>query len=137
MLMPFERVVGDSSKDHTVTAFTSATTCATTVGYTTMRDSTRQARPPVACANAIGQWSRPEELKHAGLLYVSVSARVAFPEVAMALASRALTTLPAEIRNSLRNARFVRLLLLPFGPEVSRRTCRFHGGLIEPKPRRQ
>ena len=42
MLMPFERVVGDSSKDHTVTAFTSATTCATTVGYTTMRDSTQR-----------------------------------------------------------------------------------------------
>jgi hypothetical protein len=37
---PFERVVGDSSKDHTVTALSSATTSRATMRYTTMRDST-------------------------------------------------------------------------------------------------
>lgn len=40
MMTPFEWVVGDSSKDHTVTALTSVATSPATGGYTTMRDST-------------------------------------------------------------------------------------------------
>ena len=40
-MTPFEWVVGDSSKDHTVTALTSVTTSPVTERYTTMRDSTR------------------------------------------------------------------------------------------------
>ena len=40
MLMPFEWVVGDSSKDHTVTAPTSKTRPAATVRYTTLRGTT-------------------------------------------------------------------------------------------------
>jgi len=43
VMMPFEWVVGDSSKDHTVTAPTSTTRPAT-ARYTTMRDSTRAIR---------------------------------------------------------------------------------------------
>ena len=46
MLMPFEWVVGDSSKDHTVTALTSSTTCPATGRYTTMRDSTAYRADP-------------------------------------------------------------------------------------------
>ena len=42
MMIPFEWVVGDSSKDHTVTALTSGTTSRATMRYTTMRDSTAQ-----------------------------------------------------------------------------------------------
>lgn len=41
MLIPLERVVGDSSKDHTVTTLTPLATSQTTVRYTTMRDSIR------------------------------------------------------------------------------------------------
>ena len=41
MMTPFEWVVGDSSKDHTVTALTSVTTSPVTERYTTMRDSTQ------------------------------------------------------------------------------------------------
>ena len=40
MMTPFEWVVGDSSKDHTVTALTSVTTSPVTERYTTMRDLT-------------------------------------------------------------------------------------------------
>ena len=40
MMTPFEWVVGDSSKDHTVTALTSVTTSPVTERYTTMRDPT-------------------------------------------------------------------------------------------------
>ena len=39
-MTPFEWVVGDSSKDHTVTALTSVTTSPVTERYTTMRDLT-------------------------------------------------------------------------------------------------
>jgi hypothetical protein len=39
-MMPFEWDVRVSSKDHTVTVSTSATTRTTTMRYTTMRDST-------------------------------------------------------------------------------------------------
>src|SRR5690606_33459843 len=46
VLMPFERVVRDSSKDHTVTASTSSPTPLATERYTTMRDSTTE--PEVA-----------------------------------------------------------------------------------------
>ena len=43
-MTPFEWVVGDSSKDHTVTALTSVTTSPVTERYTTMRDSTDHKR---------------------------------------------------------------------------------------------
>src|SRR5690606_16563983 len=46
VLMPFERVVRDSSKDHTVTASTSSPTRLATERYTTMRDSTGAAHRP-------------------------------------------------------------------------------------------
>ena len=53
-MTPFEWVVGDSSKDHTVTALTSVTTSPVTERYTTMRDSTQ------ASAGAVkGQWDFP------------------------------------------------------------------------------
>ena len=45
-MTPFEWVVGDSSKDHTVTALTSVTTSPVTERYTTMRDSTEVPDPP-------------------------------------------------------------------------------------------
>lgn len=44
MLMPFEWVVGDSSKDHTVTASMFYDVLAT-VRYTTLRGITGQSRP--------------------------------------------------------------------------------------------
>ena len=64
MLMPFEWVVGDSSKDHTVTAPTSSTTCPVTERYTTMRDSTRALGAILASAagDALGA---PYEFKRA------------------------------------------------------------------------
>ena len=40
MMMPFEWDVGDSSKDHTVTAPTSKTGPAATARYTTLRGTT-------------------------------------------------------------------------------------------------
>ena len=43
-MTPFEWVVGDSSKDHTVTALTSVTTSPVTERYTTMRDLTHLDR---------------------------------------------------------------------------------------------
>ena len=50
-MTPFEWVVGDSSKDHTVTALTSVTTSPVTERYTTMRDSTaREAKTAVGGA---------------------------------------------------------------------------------------
>ena len=44
MMTPFERVVGDSSKDHTVTAPTFTTGPTTEWLHTTMRDSTATPR---------------------------------------------------------------------------------------------
>ena len=45
MMTPFESVVRDSSKDHTVTAPTSYDAADHRAGYTTMRDSTARSAP--------------------------------------------------------------------------------------------
>ena len=55
MMTPFEWVVGDSSKDHTVTALTSVTTSPVTERYTTMRDSTAEVRDARAAHDLIAR----------------------------------------------------------------------------------
>ena len=54
MMTPFEWVVGDSSKDHTVTALTSVTTSPVTERYTTMRDLT--TLPGQDCEDGLLVW---------------------------------------------------------------------------------